>query len=213
MRVVALVSGQGSNLVALLEAIDGGRCAAEVVLVAADRPARAIELAAGRGIATATVPLRKGDDRAAWNHRLADAVAAARPELVVLAGFMRVLAPSFVRRFPRRIVNVHPALLPSFPGANGAADALAAGVRITGCTVHLVDEGVDTGPILAQAAVPVSQADDVMRLHKRIQRTEHRLLPAVVHAVATGALDLDGPTWRDEGALSDMPLYAPLLVR
>ncbi len=208
-RLVVLVSGRGSNLAALLDAIDAGRCAATVVAVLADRPAPALERAADRGIATATVPFRRGD-RDAWSAELADAVQAYAPDLVVLAGFMRVLAPSFVGRFRRRILNVHPSLLPAFPGARAPEQALAAGVAITGCTVHLVDEGVDTGPILAQAAVPVAADDDVATLHERIRRAEHRLLPAVVGAVASGTLALPSGTWLD-ASYPDRPLFAPEL--
>ncbi len=198
MRLVVLVSGRGSNLAALWRAIDDDRCAAEIVAVAADRDAPALALARDRGVATELVTLRRGDDREAWNVTLAERVSAHAPDLVVLAGFMRVLGAPFVRRFAGRILNIHPALLPSFPGAHGPADALAAGVLISGCTVHLVDEGVDTGAILAQAAVSVVPGDDPSSLHARIQQAEHHLLPAVVHAIACGALDLDGPRWRRE---------------
>ncbi|MCB9621381.1 MAG: phosphoribosylglycinamide formyltransferase [Sandaracinus sp.] len=209
MRLVVLVSGRGSNLAALWKAIDEGRCSAEVVAVVADRDAPALEQASSRGVATAIVPLRRGDDREAWNVALKECVEAHRPDLVVLAGFMRVLGGAFVQRYRSRIVNVHPALLPSFPGAHGPADAIAAGVRLSGCTVHLVDEGVDTGPILAQAAVRVLPGDDAASLHARIQRAEHALLPAVVHAVATGALELDGPTWRTHGDDDGVILFGP----
>ena len=201
MRVVVLVSGRGSNLAALWESIDAGCCAAEVVAVIADREAPALARAAERGVPTEVVALARGGDREAWNQTLADRVASHEPELVVLAGFMRVLGAPFVRRFPSRIVNVHPALLPSFPGAHGPADAIAAGVRISGCTVHLVDEGVDTGPILAQAAVPVLPNDDAASLHARIQRAEHRLLPVVVDAIARGVLV--GATWRAASVSND----------
>jgi phosphoribosylglycinamide formyltransferase-1 len=210
MRVVVLVSGRGSNLGALWEAIDAGRCAAEVVAVIADRDAPALERARDRNVSAEIVGLRRGEDREAWNHTLAERVASYAPDLIVLAGFMRVLGAPFVRRFPSRIVNVHPALLPSFPGAHGPADAIAAGVRISGCTVHLVDEGVDTGPILAQAAVPVHPSDDAASLHARIQRAEHRLLPAVVDAFARGLLV--GSTWRDVPRDDASSLFAPLLL-
>ncbi len=192
MDVVVLVSGRGSNLMAIYDAIDAGRCAANIVGVVSDRrKAAALELAAQRGIATRVVPLRKGSDRALWNEALAEEVAALNPELVVLAGFMRVLGPPLLEKFPGRIINVHPALLPSFPGHNGAQDALDGGVRISGCTVHVVDSGVDTGPIIAQAAVPVLEDDDADSLHARIQVQEHRLLPSVIHQIATGTITLD----------------------
>lgn len=192
MRIVVLVSGRGSNLGAVLEAIEANACAATVAGVVSDRKkAKALELAAARGIPTRVVPLRKGDDRAAWNEKLADQVVAFAPELVVLAGFMRVLGPPLLERLPGRIINVHPALLPSFAGHSGPQDALDAGVRITGCTVHVVDAGVDTGPIIAQAAVPVLHDDTADSLHARIQAQEHRLLPRVIHQIAVGAIQLD----------------------
>lgn len=194
MKVVVLASGRGSNFEALARSIDAGECSASVVGLVSDRPsAGALEIAASRGIPTDVVPLKKGDDRDAWNVELAERVAALGGELLVLAGFMRILGPPLLERYRGRIVNVHPALLPSFPGAHGARDALAAGVRISGCTVHVVDEGVDTGPILAQAAVPVLPDDDEDTLHARIQIREHRLLPAVVDWIGRGWLELDPP--------------------
>lgn len=192
MDVVVLVSGRGSNLRAICTAIDAGECDATIVGVVSDRKkAAALEFAARRGIPTRTVPLRKGDDRDSWNELLADEVAALEPDLVVLAGFMRVLGAPLLERLPGRIINVHPALLPSFPGHNGPQDALDGGVRISGCTVHIVDAGVDTGPILAQAAVPVLTEDTADTLHARIQVQEHQLLPRVIHQIAIGAITLD----------------------
>ncbi|MGD8316664.1 MAG: phosphoribosylglycinamide formyltransferase [Myxococcales bacterium] len=192
MNVVVLVSGRGSNLRAILEAIEAGTCTASVVGIISDRKkAKALELASTRGIPTRVVALRKGDDRELWNERLAAEVGAFAPDLVVLAGFMRVLGPPLLERFPGRIINVHPALLPSFAGHSGPRDALDAGVRITGCTVHVVDAGVDTGPIIAQAAVPVLRDDTADSLHARIQLQEHRLLPRIIHQIAVGAIQLD----------------------
>lgn len=192
MDVVVLVSGRGSNLRAICAAIDAGECDATIVGVVSDRKkAAALEFAARRGIPTRTVPLRKADDRDSWNRSLADEVAAFEPDLVVLAGFMRVLGAPLLERFPGRIINVHPALLPSFPGHSGPQDALDGGVRISGCTVHIVDAGVDTGPILAQAAVPVLTEDTADTLHARIQVQEHQLLPRVIHQIAIGAITLD----------------------
>jgi phosphoribosylglycinamide formyltransferase 1 len=213
MRIAVLASGHGSNLRAITSAMDAGTCAAEVAAVISDRSsAPALEFARSRGIATEVVPLRRGDDREAWNASLADAVAHHGPALVVFAGFMRVVGRPMLDRFPGRIINVHPALLPSFPGIDGAQLALDAGVRISGCTVHVVDEGVDTGPILAQAAVPVLPDDDRDTLHQRIQAQEHRLLPRVVQWVATGALEL-GPPPRFGGAMTadDDALISPRL--
>ena len=192
MEVAVLVSGRGSNLRAICTAIDAGTCEARIVAVISDRKkAAALEYADKRGIATSVVPLRKGDDRDLWNQRLAAEVVSFRPQLVVLAGFMRVLGPPLLEAFPGRLINVHPALLPSFPGHAGAQDAIDGGVRLSGCTVHVVDSGVDTGPIIAQAAVPVLPDDTADSLHARIQVQEHRLLPRVIHQIALGAITLD----------------------
>ena len=192
-RVVVLVSGQGSNLKALLDAAaePGSRMA--VVLVAADRPeAYGLERARLAGVDVAVVRPADHPDRPAFDRALRDLVAAARPDAVCLAGFMRILGPDFVRAFPDRIVNTHPSLLPAFRGAHAVRDALAYGVKVSGCTVHLVDEEVDHGPVLFQAAVPVQDDDDEDRLHERIKREEHRLLPAAVRLVAGGRVRVDG---------------------
>jgi len=184
LRTAVLISGTGSNLRAILSAIDRGACAAEVILVASDKTkAAGLALAHERRIATEVVRLPDFEDRAAWDAALAARVARHDPELVVLAGFMKVVGAPFIERFRGRVINVHPSLLPAFPGAHGPAMALEAGVRVSGCTVHVVDDGVDTGPIIAQAAVPVLASDDVAALHARIQRAEHRLLPAVIDAI------------------------------
>ncbi len=198
MKLVVLVSGKGSNLHSLLAAIDAGRCAVSVVAVLADREsAHALELARGRGIATQVVKPADYPDRASWDAALARAVAAYEPELIVLAGFMRILDSAMLQTFAGRIVNVHPALLPAFPGMDGPAQAIAKRVSLSGCTVHLVDAGVDSGPILAQAAVPVLPNDNAATLHARIQAAEHRLLPAVVDAIAHGHIVLshEGPRY------------------
>lgn len=185
--IVVLASGRGTNLRALLDAIDAGRCAARIVGVVSDRSkADALSFSRDRGLATAVVSPRSHPDRAAWDRALAAAVGELAPELVVLAGFMRLVGTAFLARFGGRTINVHPSLLPAFPGLDAPTQAVAAGARWSGCTVHLVDDGIDTGPILAQAAVPVLPGDDGARLHHRIQRAEHRLLPAVVEAIARG---------------------------
>ncbi len=192
MDAVVLASGRGSNLRAICQAIDEGRCEARIVGVVSDkRSAAALEFAEARGIPTRVVPLKKGDDRDQWNAELAHQVVALGPELLVLAGFMRILGSPFLERFPGRIINVHPALLPSFPGHDAPKDALEGGVRISGCTVHIVDDGVDTGPIIAQAAVPVLQDDTPETLHARIQIQEHRLLPEVINRIALGEIELN----------------------
>jgi len=192
-RVAVLLSGQGSNLQALLDAAADPGFGVEVVLVASDRPdAGGLDRARRAGVPTAVVRLADHPDRAAFDRAVQAAVAAARPDAVCLAGFMRILGPGFVRAFPDRIVNTHPSLLPAFPGAHAVRDALAYGVRVTGCTVHLVDEQVDHGPVLFQAAVTVEPDDDEASLHERIKREEHRLLPAAVRLVAHGRVQVDG---------------------
>lgn len=170
-----LVSGSGSNLQALLDA------GLPVVAVASNvEGARALERAASAAIPTGVFPLERYPSRAERDAALADWLDQRGVRLVVCAGYMHLLTPGFLTRFPRRVVNVHPALLPAFPGAHAVADALSAGVAQTGATVHLVDEGVDTGPVLAQEAVPVLAGDTVETLHARIRAVEHRLLPEVV---------------------------------
>jgi phosphoribosylglycinamide formyltransferase 1 len=192
-RVVVLVSGHGSNLQALLDATAEPGSGMTVVLVAADRPdAFGLERARRAGVDTAVVRQADHPDRPAFDLALRDRVAAARPDVVCLAGFMRILGPGFVRAFPDRIVNTHPSLLPAFRGAHAVRDALAYGVKVTGCTVHLVDEEVDHGPVLFQSAVPVEADDDEDRLHERIKAEEHRLLPAAVRLVAEGRVRVEG---------------------
>lgn len=187
-RVAALVSGAGSNMLALADAIDRGEVGADLTVVASDvADAPALERARERGLATVAVPFDRAD-RAGWEARLADAVAAHQVDVVVLAGFMRILSGAFLSRWPDRVVNVHPSLLPAFRGADAVGDALAAGVQVTGVTVHLVDELVDHGPILAQEAVVVAPDDTRDTLHARLHAVEHRLLPHAVDALARGAV-------------------------
>jgi phosphoribosylglycinamide formyltransferase 1 len=201
MRLSVLVSGRGSNLQALLRAIDQGHCPVQIHCVLSDREnAPALELARARGIATQVVRARDHADRGAWDTALAAALTATAPDLIVLAGFMRIVGPAVLGQFERRLINVHPSLLPAFPGMDAPAQAVAKGVTLSGCTVHLVDGGVDTGPILAQAAVPVLPGDDAASLHARIQGAEHQLLPAVIAALARGALSTERAG--EPGALS-----------
>jgi phosphoribosylglycinamide formyltransferase-1 len=192
LRLAVLISGKGSNLLAIADAIAHGECPATIALVVSDRDsAGGVALARARGIDTAVVKLGDYADRDSWNRALTERVAEAEPDLIVGAGFMKLVSGGFLQRFPRRVINIHPALLPLFPGVDGPAQALAAGVRVSGCTVHMVDEGVDAGPIIAQAVVPVLPDDDVARLHERIQRTEHVLLPRVIAAIARAEVALD----------------------
>lgn len=188
-RLVVLASGTGSLLESVLAAAVGDY-PARVVAVGTDRECRALEIGSGAGVATFTTQVRDHADRAAWDVALTEAVAAHEPDLVVSAGFMKILGPTFLARFQGRVLNTHPALLPSFPGAHAVSEALAYGVRVTGSTVHLVDAGTDTGPILAQEPVAVLESDDESSLHERIKVVERRLLVDVIAAVA-----LRGVTW------------------
>jgi formyltetrahydrofolate-dependent phosphoribosylglycinamide formyltransferase len=178
--VVVLVSGVGTLLQALLDA-EGPDYPAQVVAVGADRTGTGgLRRAQQRGLPTFVVELAQRLDRVSWDAALTEAVAAQEPDLVVTAGFMKLLGSQFLDRFGPGIVNSHPALLPAFPGPRAVADALAHGVRVTGTTMHLVDAGVDTGPILAQRAVEVLPDDTEQRLHERIKVMERRLLVEVV---------------------------------
>lgn len=194
-RLVVLASGTGSLLAALLDAAVGDY-PARVVAVGVDRDCRAAEIAAAASVPTFTARLADYPGRDAWDAALTEATAAHAPDLIVSAGFMKILGPQFLSRFSGRIVNSHPTLLPAFPGARGVADTLAYGVKVTGCTVHLVDAGTDTGPILAQQPVPVFDDDDEATLHERIKIVERRLLVDVVAAVVTG-----GVTWTGRKAV------------
>lgn len=201
---MVLVSGQGSNLQALIDAAADPDRGTRVVLVVSDRPdAYGLERARRAGIDTAVVRLEDQPDRPSFDRALRDLVAAARPDAVCLAGFMRILGPEFVRAFPNRIVNTHPSLLPAFRGVHAVREALAYGVRVTGCTIHLVDEEVDHGPVLFQAVVPVRQGDDEAGLHERIKREEHRLLPVAVGLVAEGRVRIDGRRASFDGYAGD----------
>lgn len=195
LSVVVLISGAGTNMLALDDAVrSSGRpdpTAARVVAVGADRPAAGLVEAARRGTPTFLVPWRGPDERAEWAAELAEAVDAHRPDLLVLSGFMRLVPAAFVDHYAPMILNTHPALLPAFPGAHAVEDALAAGVGQSGATVHIVDSGMDTGPIVAQQPVPIRSSDDAASLHARIKRAERVLLADVVHAVADGSVLLD----------------------
>lgn len=185
-RLVVLASGSGTNLQALLDAPELGGA---VVGVLSDRPdATALDRARAHGVQADAVELR--GDRASWEAELRARVADREPDLVVLAGFMRVLSAAFVHRWPT--VNVHPSLLPAFPGAHAVEDALAWGVKVSGVTVHFVDEQVDHGPIIAQEAVEVREDDTVATLHARMQQAEHRLVPWAVRAFCADRLHRDG---------------------
>jgi phosphoribosylglycinamide formyltransferase 1 len=185
LRVVVLVSGAGTNLQALLDAGADDAYGATVVAVGADRPqTQAMARAEQAGVPTFVLELSQFPDRAGWDAALTEAVAAHSPDLVILAGFMKLVGSAFMARFAQRIVNTHPALSPSFPGMHAPRDALAYGVKVTGCTLFVVDDGIDSGPIVAQAAVPVLDDDDEGTLHERIKTVERRLLVDTVSALA-----------------------------
>lgn len=189
-RIVVFASGTGTNLQALL---DTESSSWDVVGVVTDRPeAAALERAAGAGVANSVVDWEDYQDRDSFTKAIIEAADTFEPDFIVLAGFMRILGPEAVSRFEGRIINVHPSLLPAFPGAHAVRDALLHGVKLTGVTVHFVDEAVDHGPIIRQQAVEVLGGDDEATLHARIQLAEHRLLPAVVDELAAGRLSVTG---------------------
>jgi phosphoribosylglycinamide formyltransferase-1 len=184
-RVVVLVSGSGTLLQALLDATAEPGYPARVVAVGADRAGiEGLARAARRDVPTFSLRVADHPDRAAWDAAFAKAVAEHHPDLVVSAGFMKILGPGFREAVARPMINTHPALLPAFPGVRPVADALGYGVKVTGATVHLVDDGVDTGPVLAQRAVEVVTGDTVASLHERIKIEERRLLVSTVAALA-----------------------------
>ncbi|MFI6845405.1 phosphoribosylglycinamide formyltransferase [Kitasatospora sp. NBC_00085] len=187
-RLVVLVSGSGTNLQALIDAAADPAFGAVIVAVGADRDGIAgLERAERAGLPVFVHRVKDFPDRAGWDGALTASVAAYEPDLVVTAGFMKILGPGFIEAFSGRIVNTHPALLPAFPGAHGVTDALAYGVKVTGCTVHLVDAGVDTGPIIAQGVVEVADADHAdggEALHERIKTVERKLLVDIVGRLA-----------------------------
>lgn len=185
-RLVVLISGRGTLLQALIDACADPAYGAEVVAVGSDRPGiQGLERAARANIPSFVRPLQDHDTRAAWDQALTADVAAFEPDLVISAGFMKLVGPEFLARFEGRMINTHPTLLPSFPGVHGPRDALAYGVKITGATVFLVDSGVDSGVILDQRAVPVAEDDTVETLHERIKVVEREMLVAITHQLAT----------------------------
>lgn len=190
LSVAVLISGAGSNLRALLDAAADPDYPARVVVVGGDREAEGFAHAEDYGIPSFSVPWVQFDSRDAWGDELGAQLEVWQPDLVVLSGLMRLLPATLVDAWSPRIINTHPAYLPEFPGAHGVRDALAAGVEQTGASVIIVDNGVDSGPILAQERVPVMTGDDEHSLHERIKPVERRLLIDVVRRIATGELDL-----------------------
>jgi phosphoribosylglycinamide formyltransferase-1 len=191
MNVAVLASGAGTNLQALLDRVHG-RDGIEVVAVASDKPsARALERAREAGVPTAVFPLSEYGDRPERDSQLAGWLASQGAELVVLAGYMQMLSPEFLARFSQRVINVHPALLPAFPGLNAIEQALEYGVKVLGVTVHFVDEGVDTGPVILQRAVELPEAGSPQEVRDQLQAVEHELLPEAVRLIGAGAVRFD----------------------
>jgi phosphoribosylglycinamide formyltransferase 1 len=194
-RLVVLVSGAGTNLQALIDACGDGSYGAAVVAVGADRTGiEGLARAHRAGVPTFTHQLSDHPDRASWDRALAESCAHYGPDLVISAGFMKLVGRDFLDRFAGRFVNTHPSLLPAFAGMHAVADALAYGVKVTGCTVFLVDAGTDTGPVIAQAVVPVGEDDDVASLHERIKMTERALLVDTVGRMVRDGWSVQGRT-------------------
>ncbi len=199
--IAVLVSGSGTNLQALIDASSAPDHSARIVVVISDRPGvRALERAAGAGIPTEIVSWKRATDRESFTSDLCDAAERHGARALVLAGFMRILAPNAMKRYPSGIINTHPALLPAFPGAHAVPQALAHGVKLTGVTIHFVDEEVDHGPIIYQEAVPVEPGDTEDQLQARIQAVEHRAYPMVVDAFCGDRLSIKGRTVDWKGA-------------
>jgi phosphoribosylglycinamide formyltransferase-1 len=190
LSVVVLISGTGSNLLALLKAIENPLVPVRVLAVGSDVAAPGLAHADLYGIPTFVVERGKFSDRESWGRRLKETIESYNPDLVALAGFMKILPASFVDRFSPNIINIHPSILPLFPGANALHDTLAAGVTESGATIHVVDAGVDTGPIIQQRKVPVMPGDDVVTLHERIKVHEREMLIETIIGVAEKRIDL-----------------------
>ncbi len=195
MNLGVLISGRGSNLGAILAAVEAGTLPAKVALVISNKAGAAgIKRADEAGVPTRVLPHGEYPDRAAFEAALVAALREAGVDVVVLAGFMRLLTPAFLGAFPNRVVNIHPALCPAFPGVDAQAQAIAYGARVTGCTVHFVDAGTDTGPVIAQAAVPILEGDDRDTLAARILPREHELLVRALGWIAAGKVEVVPPS-------------------
>ena len=191
-RLAILLSGRGSNFEAIANNVASGAIEASIAVVISNRPeARGLDIARQRGLDTLVLP-SKDMDREAYDRRLIDGLRPFQPDLICLAGFMRLLSAAFVREFPNRILNIHPSLLPAFPGLDAQHQALAYGVRVSGCTVHFVDEYLDAGPILLQAAVPVHDRDTEESLSARILEEEHRIYSEAIRIALSGRYRIEG---------------------
>lgn len=191
LSLVVLISGSGSNLRALLEATENPLFPAKILAVGSDNPAEGLAHAELFGIPTFVVEPGRFPNREAWAKKLEENVGHFDPDLLVLAGFMKILPGEFVKKRYPKIINIHPSLLPAFPGAHAVRDALSASATETGCTIHLVDEGLDSGPILAQQRVAIMPGDDEISLHERIKSVERKLLVETVREIAEGSIDLE----------------------
>lgn len=193
LKIAVLASGRGTNLQAIIDSIEAGALDARVVAVLSDRPEPlAFRRAQKHGIPTVFIDPKNSRSREEYDASLVKALSSFRPDVVALAGFMRLLTSVLLQAYPRRVVNIHPALLPAFPGLNAQAQAVAYGVRYSGCTVHFVDEGMDTGPVILQSVVPVYQDDTAETLAERILAKEHKTYPAALQLLAEGRLRIDG---------------------
>lgn len=213
-KIVILISGRGSNMEALIAARDGGNLPVNIAAVISNRPdAKGLETAAKAGIATHYIDHKAFAGREAFDAALAECIDGFVPDLVVLAGFMRILSEGFVRHYEGRLMNIHPSLLPSFPGLHTHQRALEEGVRIHGCTVHFVTPTLDHGPVIIQAAVPVLDGDDEGALSARVLSQEHLIYPQAVRWFAEGRLTLDGARVRLSAELDDRAAFISPLLR
>lgn len=204
LKLGVLASGRGSNFQAIIDEIEAGRLKAAIKLLVTDKSdAYAVERAKKHSIEYLHVNPKDFTNKDVFYEKIAGELFARGVELVVLAGFMRVVRKPLIARFPNRIMNIHPALLPSFPGLHGQQQAVNYGVRISGCTVHFVDEGMDTGPVIIQAAVPVSPEDTEEALSKRILKLEHKIFPEAIRLFAEGRLSVEGRVVKISGCCID----------
>ncbi len=213
LKVAVLASGSGTNLQSIIDQTVAGRIAAEIVLVISNNPdAGALERAAQAGIPTACINHREFGSRQNFDQKVVRALQEAGTELVVLAGFMRIISDVFLAAFPQRIINIHPSLLPAFPGLHVQQKAIDYGARFSGCTVHIVDGGVDSGPIVIQAVVPVSSDDTEETLAARILKQEHKIYPQAIQWFAEGRICIEGRRViiRDRGDLPEAQINPPL---
>lgn len=214
ISLVVLISGRGSNLASLLSAVASGAMPVRIVGVLANRPdAEGLQIAAANGVLTRVVDHRQFAEREEFDAALAKAIDGFAPDLVVLAGFMRILGNTFVSHYENRLINIHPSLLPAFPGLHTHRRALAEGVRIHGCSVHFVTPDLDHGPLIVQAAVPVLDQDDEATLAARVLAQEHRIYPLAVRWFAEGRLHLqNGRVWVNAPQGGETALISPQLV-